>query len=59
VEATADGIVLSTASSGQADVTGMTQYSDGTSYPFSDTVSFDINGQVTLENGAVRWQPGD
>jgi hypothetical protein len=59
VEATADGIVLSTASSGQADVTGMTQYSDGTSYPFSDTVSFDINGRVTLENGAVRWQPGD
>ena len=59
LEATADGIVVTTTSSGEAEVTGVIPYYDGTSYPFSDSVSFDVDGQVTVENGRVRWQPGE
>jgi hypothetical protein len=59
LQATGDGVRLVTKAGGdgEARVTALVLNADGTSFPDSATTTFTVEGDVTVENGAIRWRP--
>jgi hypothetical protein len=57
LQATGDGVRLVTTADGEARVTAQVLNSDGTSFSDSDTTTFTVEGDVTVDNGAIRWRP--